>query len=106
MQAVPVKAVPSQTLTVVLSNQNTQVNCYQKQGALYMDVYVNNAPIIVGVQCENANRIVRSTYLGFIGDFIWQDTQGQTDPVYTGLGSRYLLQYLTADDLTALGFAA
>ena len=102
MQAVPVQAVPSQTLTAVLGNQNCQINIYQKQGVVYLDLYVNNEPIVNARQCENANRIVRYAYLGFIGDLIWQDTQGQTDPVYSGMGTRYILQYLSASDLSAL----
>jgi hypothetical protein len=32
--------------------------------------------------------------------------QGTTDPVWTGLGSRYQLVYLTAADLTTQGFSA
>jgi hypothetical protein len=107
MIAVPVDALASQTLTVILGNQNVQLNIFSKLGTLYMDVYVNNAAVILGVQCENANRIVRSAYLGFVGDFIWQDTQGDNDPEYAGgLGTRYLLQYLETPDLVALGFAA
>lgn len=107
MQIVPLDAVPNQTLSIALGGQNCQLNIYQKTvpvSALYMDVYVNNAPIILGVWCENLNRIVRSAYLGFIGDFVFNDTQGSSDPYYTGLGSRFLLQYLTTDDLSALGF--
>ena len=106
MIAIPVQAVPSQTFTVILANQNVQINLYSKLGVLYMDVFVNNAPIATARQCENANRIIRYGYLGFIGDFIFQDTQGQNDPTYDGLGSRYVLQYLEQSDLQALSFAA
>ncbi len=91
---------------MVLGNQSCQINVYSKLGVLYLDLYVNNAPIILGVQCENANRIVRSVYLGFTGDLIFVDTQGSTDPNYAGLGGRYQLQYLDASDLSLLNFAA
>jgi hypothetical protein len=36
---------------------------------------------------------VRDEYLGFIGDLAFFDTQGMTDPDWTGLGSRYILGY-------------
>ena len=55
--------------------------------------------IIGGVICENLNRIVRSLYLGFAGDLAFIDNQGSTDPVYTGLGTRYSLAYIEADEL-------
>jgi len=68
-----------------------------------MDVLVGGTTIISGVICENLNRIVRDAYLGFSGDFAWYDTQGTSDPVYTGIGTRFVLLYLTPDDLAALG---
>jgi hypothetical protein len=66
---------------------------------LFMDVSVNDAPIVQSVICQNWNRIIRSAYLGFIGDFAFWDTQGSTDPGHTDLGSRYLLYHLEKSDL-------
>ena len=100
MQIIPLTAIASQTLTIVLNNQICQINVYQKGAAVYVDLYVNNVLIIGGVICENLNRIVRSAYLGFIGDLTFYDTQGNLDPVYTGLGSRWILFYLDVADLT------
>lgn len=99
MLIVPLNANPNQTLTVGLNNQACQLDVYQKTGGLFMDVYVNNALIIAGVLCENLNRIVRSLYLGFSGDFVFYDTQGTNDPDYAGLGSRFVLVYLAPADL-------
>src|ERR1700678_364286 len=101
MLIVPLQPVASQTLNVQLAGQNCQLNVYQKSTGLFMDVYVAGALIIAGVICENLNRIVRSLYLGFIGDFCFLDTQGTTDPYYTGLGSRYQLCYVEVSDLPA-----
>jgi hypothetical protein len=100
MLIVPLKAVPSQSLTVVLDGQYTQLNVYQKAFGLFMDVYVNNVLIIGGVICENLNQIVRSVYLDFQGDFTFLDNQGTANPVYTGLGTRYSLVYLEPSDLS------
>lgn len=97
--AIPIQATPSQTLAVTLSGQATQLNIYQKRSGLYMDVLVNNTLIIGGVICENLNRIVRSLYLGFLGDLMFLDNQGTSDPEYTGLGTRYTLVYLLPDEL-------
>jgi hypothetical protein len=101
MQTIPVQAVPSQTFQIVLANQSVVLNIYQAPAALFMDVFVNNAPIITGAICQNLNRIVRSLYLGFSGDFFWYDTQGTDDPNYSGLGSRFVLVYLAANELPA-----
>jgi hypothetical protein len=100
MLIVPVQTLPSQTVQVQIGQQAVQLNIYQQTFMLAMDVYVNGVLIVGGVICQNLNRIIRSLYLGFNGDFAFFDTQGTTDPVYTGLGSRYLLGYFDADELT------
>lgn len=99
MLIVPVRAVPNQTLQVVLANQSCVLHIWQAPSAMFVDLNVSNAPIILGAIAQNLNRIVRSLYLGFNGDFWFADTQGTSDPDYTGLGSRFLLQYLEASDL-------
>jgi hypothetical protein len=106
MQLVPLQSVPSQTLNIALGGQSVTLNIYQKSFGLFVDVLVNNAIVIAGVLCENANRIVRSAYLGFAGDFIFIDTQGSSDPISTGLGSQYQLAYLSTTDLAAFDMAA
>jgi hypothetical protein len=104
MQVVPTQPVANQVLTVQLDNQNTQLKIRQTRYGMFMDVLVNNQPIINGVICQNLNRIVRDLYLGFLGDFVWLDSQGNSDPDYTGLGGRFNLIYISAQELpTGIG---
>lgn len=106
MQQVPLQATANQTINVQLNGQSCTLNVYQKSTGLFMDVLVNDMLIIGGVICENLNRIVRSLYLGFIGDFAWLDTQGTLDPYYQGIGARYYLLYFDADELAPLPYAS
>jgi hypothetical protein len=99
MLIVPLQPTPNQTLTVLLGNQNCRINVYQKFFGLYLDLTIGATPILAGVICQNANRIVRYAYLGFVGDLAFFDTQGSDDPTFTGLGSRWQLVYLEAADL-------
>jgi hypothetical protein len=99
MQIVPLNANPNQTLTIGLNNQSCQIDVYQTPDALFLDLSVNNQMIIGGVICQNLNRIVRDLYLGFQGDLGFVDTQGVSDPDYTGLGTRFQLIYLSPSDL-------
>ena len=103
MMIIPIQPLPNQTMQVQLAGQSCSLNIYQNAYGLFMDVIVGQNQIIAGVLCENLNRIVRSLYLGFVGDFAFQDTQGSSDPVYTGLGSRFQLLYLEASDLSGQG---
>lgn len=98
-QVVPLYAVPNQTFYVPLTGQNCRLSIYQKSTGLFMDVFVDEAPIILGVICQDRNRIVRDLYLGFLGDFAFYDLQGSTDPIYTGLGDRFQLVYILPDEL-------
>lgn len=99
---VPVQAVPNQTLQAQLGGQAASLNIYQTAYGLFMDVYVGSGLIIAGVICLQATLIVREAYRGFSGDFAWYDTEGSSDPIYTGIGSRFQLSYLTAADIAAL----
>ena len=99
MLIVPLKTEPSQTVTVTLGGQVVQIDVYQKAFGLFANVYVSNVLIIGGAICQNLNRLVRSTYLGFVGDLMFIDNQGTSDPTYDGLGTRFSLMYLEASDL-------
>ena len=101
----PTPALPNQQLQVQLGGQNCSLNIYQTNYGLFIDVYIETTPIILGVCCENLNLIVRDAYLGFIGDLGWFDSQGTEDPVYTGIGTRYQLWYLEAADLASVGLS-
>lgn len=99
MKTIPISAVPSQSFSTVLGGQNCQLKIYQKSTGVYLDLSINNVPIITGVICHDRVKLVRQEYLGFIGDLAFSDTQGVSDPDYTGFGSRYLLVYLEASNL-------
>lgn len=99
MLLVPLQPLPNQTLQVQLNNQPCTIEVVQFAYGLFMTVYVGSTLIIATVLCENFNRIVRSSYLGLVGDFVFLDMQGSDDPIYTGLGSRFQLLYLFPDEV-------
>lgn len=99
MQTIPLSAIPSQSLSVVLEQQNCQLNVYQKTTGLFFDLSVDGNPIATTVICRNVARLLLRPYTGFVGDFTFIDTQGDTDPDYIGLGTRYFMLYLAPADL-------
>lgn len=101
MEIVPLKPTPSQIVNVTLADQVCQIKVAQMGDKVFVDLSVNNTIIIAGVVARNLNRIVRSLYLGFVGDLTFIDNQGSADPVYTGLGDRFSLAYLDTSDLAA-----
>lgn len=89
--AIPLTATPAQTVSATLGNQSCEISVYQKRTGLYLDLSVNGALIAAGLLCRDATWLVRAEYSGFVGDLAFVDTQGNDDPVYGGLGSRFQL---------------
>lgn len=96
MQQIPIQPVPSQRLSAVLAGQNCQIAIYQKAQALFIDINVNGVDVAVAVQAHDALALNPFTYASFSGNLLFIDTQGNDDPSYSGLGSRFVLIYLTA----------
>jgi hypothetical protein len=111
-QVVPLQQVPAQQFDITLNNQSCTIKLYFKQMWIparqdiytnppvleqvnpgFLDLYVNDVLIVGGVRCMDRNLIVRNTYLGFLGDLSFIDTQGFSDPQPSGLGTRWLLTY-------------
>lgn len=93
-QIIPIKDVYNQTFEVVLGKQNCKIRLHQCKYGLFCDLYVDDRLIIGGVICQNDNRIVRDVHLGFIGDLVFHDTMGTSDPSSPGLGTRYVFAYV------------
>lgn len=106
-QIIPLRPLPAQTVTVNLNNQACTITVSQKSTGMFIDLYVDDSLIIGGVICQNENVIVRDAYLGFSGDLAFVDMQSLgnllvgADPVYTGLGTQFLLYYFLPSELPA-----
>lgn len=98
MQTVPLQPVPAQLTKVVLGGQNCQIALSQKAQGLFVDLNVNGVDIVVGIIARDAVPIVCREYAGFLGNLLFIDTQGADDPQTSGLGDRFELVYLTADE--------
>jgi hypothetical protein len=93
-QIIPLLATNSQTLSVRLGGQPCRIHVYQKSTGLYLDLYVADVLTLGGVACRNGVGIVRDAYFGFVGDLLFADTQGSSDPEASGLGTRWVLAYV------------
>lgn len=99
MIQVPLSAVPSQTLAITLAGQACRIAVRSNGGNLYFDLTVGTESILKSKICRNLQRLLLGAkYRNFIGDFIFVDTQGDEQPAYSELNSRWLLYYLAADE--------
>lgn len=98
MQEIPIQPVPSQITKVVLGGKNCQILVYQKPQGVFVDINADGSDIVTGVIARDAVPLVCRDYVGFPGNILFIDTQGSADPSYEGLGDRWTLVYLTAEE--------
>lgn len=90
VSVIPLVATPSQTLNVQLGPQACRIDVRQRRTGLFVDLYVQDVAVFLGVKALNRNKLVRDEYLDFTGDLFFIDTQGSDDPSYDGLADRFL----------------
>lgn len=100
-QQIPLAPVPSQTLGVSLDGQNCTLSVFQRGAEVYMSLAVDGTSVLTTKACRTDIRLLlASRYLGFRGDFVFVDTQGDgAQPDYAGFGTRWALLYLTPADV-------
>lgn len=100
MLTVPLAPVPAQNLSIVLDAQACNISVYAQTTGIFFDLTANGKVVKTAVIMRDGARLLQDAqYLGFVGDFVCVDTQGELDPEYTGLGARWALVYLEAADL-------
>lgn len=102
MKQVPLQSVTSQQVTTLLGNQKCQIAVYQKPQGLFVDLAVNGTDISSGILALNGMSICPFNYAAFVGYLMFCDMQGSDDPSYDGLGTRFLLIYLTGAEVDNL----
>lgn len=96
MQEIPVQPVAVQSVKFVAGGQNCQILIRQTGRGMMFDLNSNGSDVVTGVIALDAVPLVCRQYEGFAGNFFFIDTQGNSDPYFDGLGSRYKLVYLSA----------
>lgn len=103
MLQIPIQPVPSQLVLCVLAGQNCQIAIYQKGSRVYVDLNNNGANMCIAALAHNLVPLDScNSYDGFQGNLFFVDTQGLDDPQYTGMGSRWVLVYMTPAEIALL----
>lgn len=113
-QIIPIQPVASQILNVTLNQQVCQINLYAKSiyipitppgsiptdpptyvsvTVMFLDLYLNDTLLIGGCLVRDGVGIVQNSYFGFVGEIAIEDTEGNSDPIISGLGTRFRLTY-------------
>ncbi|WWQ12948.1 virion structural protein [Ralstonia phage PQ43W] len=95
-QVIPLQAVPNQSFGVVLDGQQALINLSTTEYGLFVDIVYNGVAVANARVCLDRTDLNPARYLGLPQFLGFVDTQGTTDPAYTGFGAagaRYLLVY-------------
>lgn len=104
MQSISLLAIPNQELNALLGDQECTIQVRQIGERLYLSLWVDDTAI-----AQNAIILPRVPVLpggaaGFEGNFLMVDTQSKWEaqgiPDWEGLGERYMLYYVTAEDFS------
>lgn len=91
---IPLEQLPNQTFWIDLDNQDCKIHIYTRYDYTYIDLSIDDKPLIDGQICLNNTDIVQFTHLNFKGQLRFVDTQGDDDPYFTGFGERFVLAYV------------
>ncbi|MEX6224800.1 hypothetical protein AB6F55_08140 [Providencia hangzhouensis] len=86
MTEIPLSPIPNQILNFTLDTDEYEIELNTRLGHIYATVKKNNESVVCNRICRNMTYICQW--------LIFADQQGNTDPKYTGLGSRYRLVWV------------
>lgn len=98
MYLIPLKPVTNQATTTILGGQIIRVAVRQTTTGVFLTAWKDDVIIQSGILCIDRVRMMDNRHDGFIGAFMFIDSQGKADPDYTGIGSRWNLYYLEAGE--------
>lgn len=91
---IPLDPIPNQRFSCNINGQNCVFELVMRGVNLFMNLSVNDEVIINGIICLNKVNLIPYNYLDFNGQLYFEDLQGNSDPFYFGLGTRWVLNYV------------
>ncbi len=101
MVTVPLIAINNQELQIVLDEQNCTIHLYQLGDYFYLDLYIDDDPVVMGAIVQPKCGIIQSPSI-FRGQLYMIDNQNASDrqelPYVDGLGDRFEMVYVSSDE--------
>lgn len=89
---IPLLDATNQTFTVKIDDKDCSIRLYESSGYLYMDLIIPFESSSYGSICLNNKEIKIDRQSILRSTLYFQDVEGSSDPVLTGLGTRYFLR--------------
>ena len=102
MTEVPLIATPNQELAIELEEQDCTIQVRQLGNYTYLTLWVDSTLIVENAICMPGVAILQDYVHGFRGNFVLVDSSDPNNQQlsnYTELGSRFILLYLTDEEI-------
>ncbi|MCX8667427.1 hypothetical protein J3T99_07365 [Acetobacteraceae bacterium B3987] len=90
---IPLQPTAAQSMSCPIAGLQCQIWLRQLATGLYLDLTASTTPLLRGILCQNETDLIRNPACLLPGRLYFTDTQGHDDPIFSGLGSRFLLHY-------------
>ena len=102
MDIINISPIPAQRFKCVLGGQYCVMSLRQKGRRMYLDLDLADEPVFSGAVCVHGARVNQSPSHIFRGSIHFYDMLGKDAPQFDGIGSRYILLYLTEEEGSAI----
>lgn len=93
MHLIPIDKQPNQKFNIRLEDKDVELEFITRGLFMYANINVQKEPLINGVICLNSVNLNQYSNTKLKGKIYFKDTQGEDDPVYSGLNDRWILIY-------------
>ena len=90
---IPLKPIPSQSLTISLNGQQCYIKVFSKNDEVFIDLTVNEIIICQGILCTKNVIILPNDSFSFTGILYFTSQENSENPDYTTFGDKWFLQY-------------
>lgn len=97
-EIIQLSPIPSQSLKVVLADQDCEISLYLRGENFFLDLIVNGETVQTGAIVNEGASIISAPNALFSGGLAVVDMLGDDAPEFSGLGSRWILVYYPASE--------
>ena len=94
VQTISLQQVAAQQVEVSLNKQSCTIRVCQRNEDIYVDLYVDGEPVVLGALARDRVGLTRHAYLPFKGELLFVDTHGSDDPRWVDFQTTCCLIYL------------